>query len=104
MQHPDFFRRISFSGKMCPTFRNFYRSGTLRDALKTLGDALEWSGNIPKRQEMSGNVRTCPKMSENCPKTSENSLKTDSDPDPDPDLDPDPGPDPDPELYNYIII
>ena len=61
---------------MCPTFRDFYRSGTLRDAPKTLGDALEWSGIIPKRREMFGNVRTCPKMSENGPKTSENGAKT----------------------------
>ena len=68
LQHTDLFRLKQSSGKMCPTFPDFYRSGTLRDAPKTLGDALEWSGIIPKRREMSGNVRTCPKMSENGPK------------------------------------
>ena len=56
---------------MCPTFPDFYRSGTLGDAPKTLGDALEWSGNTPKRREMSGNVRKCPNISENGLKTSE---------------------------------
>ena len=76
LQHPVLFRRFFCSGKLCPTFWNFYRCGTLRDAPKTLGDALEWSGNIPKRREMSGNVRTCPKIIENGPKTFENGSKT----------------------------
>ena len=40
----------------------------LRNAPKTVGNALEWSGNNPERLEMSENVRKSPKIIRKRPK------------------------------------